>query len=59
MSDLYFNEESDYSKENTGDNEDFCPIIFQRFQFEPEQKETCGNESHEKETKHIRASVAY
>ena len=24
-------------------------------QFEPEQKKACGNESHEKETKHIHA----
>ena len=49
MSDLYFNEESDYSEENTSDNEDFHPTILQPFQFELEKK-TCGNESHEKET---------
>ena len=50
MSDLYFNEGSDYSEENTSDNEDFRFIILQPFQFEPEQKKTCGNESHEKKT---------
>ena len=27
--------------------EDFCTTIFQLFQFNPEQKKTCGNESHE------------
>ena len=34
-------------------NEHFHPTIFQPFQFEPEQKKTCRNESYEKETKHI------
>ena len=34
----------------TSENEDFCLAILQPFQFEPEQKKTCGNESHEKET---------
>ena len=34
MSDLYFNEESDYSEENASDNEDFHPTILQLFQFE-------------------------
>ena len=43
MSDLYFNEESDYSEENTSDNEDFRSTILQPVQFEPEQKKTCGN----------------
>ena len=38
MSDFYFNEESDYSEEDTNDNEDFCSTIFQPFQFVPEQK---------------------
>ena len=33
-----FNEESDYSEENTIDNEDFRCTIFQQFQVEPEQK---------------------
>ena len=50
MSDLYFNEESDYSEENTSGNEDFRTIILQPFQFEPEQEKTCVNESPEKET---------
>ena len=61
MSDLYLNEESDYSEENTSDNEDFRSAIFQPFQFEPKQKKkktTCGNERHEKEAKPIHASVA-
>ena len=49
-SDLYFNEESDYSEENKSNNENFWFSILQPFQFEPEQKKTCNNESHEKET---------
>ena len=55
--DLYFNEESDYSVENTWDNEDFRSTILQPFQLEPEQKKACGNEGHEKETKHIHTSA--
>ena len=43
------NEESDYSVENTSNNEDFRSTIFQPFQFEHEQK-TAG-ESQEKEKK--------
>ena len=39
----FFHEESDYSEQNTNDNEHFCSIILQSFQFEPEQKKTCGN----------------
>ena len=31
MPDLYFNEESDYSEENTSDNEDFHSTIFNHF----------------------------
>ena len=58
MADSCFIEESDYSEGNTIDNEDFCSSILQPFQFKPEQKKTCGNESHEKETKHIHASAA-
>ena len=50
---IYINGESGYSEENTSDNEGFRSTIFQPFQFEPEQKKRCGNESHEKETKHI------
>ena len=38
MSDFYFNEESDYSKENTSNNEDFHSTILQLFQFETEKK---------------------
>ena len=50
MSDLYFNEESDYSEENTSDNEAFSSTIHQPFQFEHEQKRMFGNESYKKET---------
>ena len=50
MSNLCFNEESDYPEENATDNEDFRSTILQAFQFEPEQKKTCVNKSHEKET---------
>ena len=32
MSDLYFNEESDYSGENASDNDDFRSTILQPFQ---------------------------
>ena len=58
MSDLYFNEESDFSEENTFENEIFHSTILQPFQFEPEQRKTCGNERHEKETKQIHTSTA-
>ena len=51
------NKESDYSDENTSDNENLCSTILQTIQFDHERKETCGNESHEKETKHIHASA--
>ena len=50
MSGSYFNEESDYSEENTSHNEDFRSTILQPFQFEPEKKKPCDNESLEKET---------
>ena len=48
MQDLYFNEESDYSEENTSGSEGFCPTILQLYQFDPEQKKACGDESHKK-----------
>ena len=35
---LHFNEESDYSEDNTYDNEDFCSTILQPFQVESKQK---------------------
>ena len=44
MSDLYFNEKK--------------KIMLRKTQFEPEQKNTCGNKSHKKGTKHIQASAA-
>ena len=40
MSDLYFNEEGDYSRENASDNENLFTIL-QPSQFEPEQKKMC------------------
>ena len=58
MQDLQFHEESYYPEEKTCDNEVFRSTILQPFQFETEQKKTCGNESHEKETKHIHTSAA-
>ena len=51
-------EESDYSEENTSDNENFRFTILQPFQFESEQKKTCGNKNDEKETKHTYTSTA-
>ena len=57
---LYFTEESDYSEENTSDNKYFRSTILQPFLFEPEQKKTGGNESHEKittETQHYNSSA--
>ena len=36
--DLYFNEESHYSEENTSDIEGCHSVILQPFQFEPDQK---------------------
>ena len=38
LSDLYYNEQRDYSVENTSDNEEFHSNILQPFQFEPELK---------------------
>ena len=35
MSNLYFNEETDYSKENKSENEDINSAIPQLLQFEP------------------------
>ena len=46
MSDLYFNEQSQYSEENTSKNEEFNSTILQPIYFELEQK----NGSYEKET---------
>ena len=45
---IHFNEEGNYSEEIKSNNEDFRSTILQSFQFEPEQKKTCSNESHEK-----------
>ena len=53
-----WNKEGDYSEENTSDNEDFGPNIFQPLQSDSEEKKTCGNESHKKETKYIYSSAA-
>ena len=35
---IYFNEKSDFSEENTSDNENFHSTILHPFHFEPEQK---------------------
>ena len=40
MPNLYFNEEWDFSEENTSDNEDLRSTILQPFQFEPEQRKS-------------------
>ena len=45
MWDLYFNEQSDNSEENAV--------------WALTEKKTCGNESHEKELKHIHAKATY
>ena len=61
ISALYFKEQSNYSEEQASDNEYFRSTILELFQFEPEQKKTGDNESHEKvttETKHYNASAA-
>ena len=34
----------------------FVPPFFNHLRLIPEQKKTCGNERHEKETKHIHSS---
>ena len=60
MSDLYLTEESDYSEENTSDAtiKSFAPLFFNHFSLSLNKKKACGNETHEKETKHIHASAA-
>ena len=52
MSDLYFNEKSDYSEDNASST------VLQPFQVEPKQKKMSGYKSHENEIKHILASAA-
>ena len=58
MWDLYLNEESYLFWGKYMWQWSLCYTIFQPFQFEPEHKKTCGNESHEKEAKPIHASAA-
>ena len=50
MSDLYLMKRVTIPRKI--DNKVFCCAILQPFQFEPEQKKVCGNEIHEKKTKH-------
>ena len=50
---LYFSEKSDYSEDNTSDNENFRFTILQPFQIEPKHQKTYCNESQEEENKHI------
>ena len=57
MSDLYFNEESDYSEENKSDNEPFRSTILLSFQ--SEQKKACVNESHEKNYRSSRSQMFF
>ena len=57
-SDLYFNEESYYSEEIADEVKTFLPPFFNDFCLSLEQKKTCGNERHEKETQHIHAFAA-
>ena len=52
MSDLYFNEKSDYFEENKYDNKVSTISVWAW------TEKTFGNESHEKETKHIHALAA-
>ena len=54
---IYFNKESDFSEENTTDNKYFRSTFFNHFSLSLTRKKSCGNESHEKETNHIHASV--
>ena len=58
MSDLYFDEESYYFEENKCGNEVFASPFFINFRLSLNIKKTCGNGSHEKETKPIHASGA-
>ena len=56
MSELYFNQKSNYSEANTyAIIKTFALLFLNHFQLEPEQKKMCGNESHKEETKHIHA----
>ena len=57
MPDSYLNEENYYFEENTCDNEVFASPFFNHFSLSWVEK-TCGNDSHEKETKPIHASAA-
>ena len=51
------NKQNDYSEENTCVTS-FAPPVFNRLRLILNRKRTCGNESHEKQTKHIHASAA-
>ena len=53
MSALYFNEESGYSEKKTCYIKSSAPPFFNHFSFSMNKEETFGNESYEKETKHI------
>ena len=57
MSDLYFNEESDYSEKIRMTMKSFAPPFFNHFSLSL-KKRNCGNMSHQKETKPIHASAA-
>ena len=57
MSDFYFNQESDYSEENTSDNEDFCSTMKLCFHRSSTiwgwTEKKSDNESHEWETTEV------
>ena len=57
MSDFYLMKKVIISKKIQVTMKTVRSTIFQPFQFEPEQKKTCGNESHERETKYIYTSA--
>ena len=64
MSDLYFNEENDYSEEHSSENEDFRSTILQPFLFERvvnrnrNRKKRVVTRDMTKKTQHIHASAA-
>ena len=57
MSYLYFNEESDYSEENTSENEDLCSTILQSFQFVSRQKKNVREKKLQKRRESNRLSL--
>ena len=54
---LYFNEESDYSEENTSENEDLCSTILQSFQCVSKQKKNVREKKLQKRRESNRLSL--